>query len=209
METNPESSRIVIRKRGKSRQESWSGSPTVGAVHPQLGESSYDVVLDHLLRQRREISRRIFSSSEITAADFAEVVANEASLQNPSDLLNEIDRGGYLGLEEFVRDMVLAQGPSGTLTRSTGDGGADIVVRNELEEIKYLIQCKHTNKVDVPIDAGLVQDAKGVRENWRAAEATVVGITNAKWFAPRVVTEFARKKGRLIARDELAALRLN
>jgi hypothetical protein len=26
METNPESSRIVIRKRGKSRQESWSGS---------------------------------------------------------------------------------------------------------------------------------------------------------------------------------------
>ena len=27
METNPESSRIVIRKRGKSRQESWSGSP--------------------------------------------------------------------------------------------------------------------------------------------------------------------------------------
>jgi aspartyl protease family protein len=27
METNTESSRIVIRKRGKSRQESWSGSP--------------------------------------------------------------------------------------------------------------------------------------------------------------------------------------
>ena len=26
METNPESSRIVIRKMGKSRQESWSGS---------------------------------------------------------------------------------------------------------------------------------------------------------------------------------------
>jgi hypothetical protein len=29
METNPESSRIVIRKMGKSRQESWSGSPAI------------------------------------------------------------------------------------------------------------------------------------------------------------------------------------
>jgi HJR/Mrr/RecB family endonuclease len=178
---------------------------TIGAVHPQLGESSYDVVLDQLLRQRREISRRIFTSSEITAADFAEVLASQASRQSPPDLLNEIDRAEYLGLEEFVRDIVIAQGLAATLTRSTGDGGADIVIRNELDEIKYLIQCKHANKIDVPIDAGLVQDAKRVRENWRAEGATVVGVTNAKAFAPRVVAEFERIRGRLIARNELVA----
>ena len=36
METNPESSRIVIRKRGKSRQESWSGSSSRGWLGAEL-----------------------------------------------------------------------------------------------------------------------------------------------------------------------------
>jgi HJR/Mrr/RecB family endonuclease len=182
---------------------------TIGAVHPLLGESSYDIILDQLLRRRREVSRRIFTSSEITAADFAEVLASRSSRETASNLFVEIDRAGYLGLEEFVRDVIVAQGLAATLTRSTGDGGADIVVKNECGEIKYLVQCKHTNKIDVPIDAGLVQDAKRVRENWSAEGATVVGVTNAKTFAPRVVAEFARMGGRLIARDELAALRLS
>ena len=47
---------------------------TVGAVHPLLKENSYDVVLDNLLRTRREVSKRIFTSSELTAADFASVL---------------------------------------------------------------------------------------------------------------------------------------
>jgi hypothetical protein len=163
---------------------------TIGAVHPQLGESSYDVILDQLLRRRREISRRIFTSSEVTAADFAEVLADQSSRPSASDLLNEIDRAGYLGLEEFVRDIVTLQGLAATMTRS-------------------LVQCKHTSKIDVPIDAGLVQDAKRVRENWRAKDATVIGVTNAKEFAPRVVTEFNNMGGRLIARSGLSSLRLN
>ena len=174
-----------------------------------MGDSSYDVILDQLLRRRREVSRRIFTSSEITAADFADVLANDSSEQRAKNIINEIDRSGYLGLEEFVRDRIIDEGFSAVLTRSTGDGGADIVVRNEIGEITYLVQCKHTNNIDVPINAGLIEDAKRVRENWMASGAIVIGVTNARAFTPSVVAEFDRIKGRLVARGDLASLRLN
>jgi HJR/Mrr/RecB family endonuclease len=182
---------------------------TIGAVHPQLGENSYDVILDQLLRRRRDVSRRIFSSSEITAADFADVLAKDTSEDQQENIVKGIDRSGYLGLEEFVRDKIIDQGLHAVLTRSTGDGGADIVVRNEIGDITYLVQCKHTNNIDVPIDAGLVQDARRVRENWRATGAIVIGVTNAKAFTPSVVEEFGKINGRLVARGDLAFLRLN
>jgi hypothetical protein len=115
---------------------------------------------------------------------------------------------GYLGLEEFVRDRLLVQGFDANLTKRSGDGGADIVVRDELGRILYLVQCKHTNDIDQPVDGGLVLDAQRVRANWQAASAAVIGISNAKKFAPRVLDGFSRIGGRLIARDELAGFTL-
>jgi hypothetical protein len=79
----------------------------------------------------------------------------------------------------------------------------------ELGSIIYLIQCKHTSEIEMPIDAGLLVDAQRVRENWRAPEAIVVGISNAKKFAPRIVEGFKKIGGRLIARDKLAEFRLS
>jgi hypothetical protein len=112
-------------------------------------------------------------------------------------------------LEEYVRDQLLSEGLSANLTQSTGDGGADIVVKDELGEVIYLIQCKYTAKIDLPIDAGLLEDAYRVRDNWRAPEAMVIGVSNAKKFAPRVVAEFKKIGGRLIARDELPRVRFS
>jgi hypothetical protein len=120
---------------------------------------------------------------------------------------NQIDRSGYLGLEEFVRDQLLSEGLSANLTQRSGDGGADIVVRDELGKIVYLIQCKHTSNIESPIDGGLLQDAQRVRENWQARDAIVFGVSNAKRFAPRVVEGFKNINGRLIARDQLARVR--
>ena len=182
---------------------------TVGAVHPLLKDNSYDVVLDNLLRSRREVSKRIFTSSEVTAADFASVLKGTSGQRSVDDILREIDRAGYIGLEEFVRDQLLAEGFSANLTQSTGDGGADIVVRDELGQIIYLIQCKYTSNVDAPIDAGVCEDARRVQSNWQAQDALVIGVSNAKKFAPRVITEFEKIKGRLIARDELPRLRFS
>jgi Restriction endonuclease len=182
---------------------------TVGAVHPLLSDNSYDVVLDNLLRTRREVSKRIFTSSELTAADFASVLAGSREQRDSNEIIREIDRTGYLGLEEFVRDQLLAEGLNANLTRSSGDGGADIVVKDELGEIIYLVQCKHTTNIDAPIDAGLLEDARRVRSNWRVQDALVIGVTNAKKFAPRVIAEFEKIKGRLISRDELPRLRFS
>jgi hypothetical protein len=182
---------------------------TVGAVHPLLQENSYDVILDNLLRTRREISRKIFTSSEITIADFEEVLNKSSGARTAENILLEIDRSGYLGLEEFVRDRLLSEGVSANLTQSSGDGGADIIVKDELGQIIYLIQCKHTTNIELPIDAGLLQDARRVRESWQAHNAVVIGVSNAKRFAPRVVDEFRYINGRLIARDQLAQVRFS
>ena len=48
------------------------------------------------------------------------------------DILLGIDRSGYLGLEEFVRDQLILEGLRANLTQRTGDGGADIIVRDSL-----------------------------------------------------------------------------
>jgi Restriction endonuclease len=181
---------------------------TVGAVHPVLQDNSYDVILDGLLQGRREVSRRIFTSSEITVGDFSDALSGSIGGPKIEEVLTEIDRSGYLGLEEFVRDQLLREGLQANLTKRTGDGGADIVVRNELGKIIYLVQCKHTFEINLPIDAGLLSDAQRVRVNWQAPTAIVVGVTNAKRFASRVVEGFNKINGRLIARDQLAQFRL-
>jgi hypothetical protein len=160
---------------------------TLGAIHPVLEENSYDVILDGLLESRREVSRRIFTSSEISAGDFADILNAAGGKQKSEDVLTEIDRSGYLGLEEFVRDCLLVEGLDANLTKRSGDGGADIVVKDELGQIIYLVQCKHTSEVETPMDGGLLVDAQRVRDNWRAPGAVVVGISNARKFAPRVV----------------------
>jgi hypothetical protein len=182
---------------------------TVGAVHPVLQDNSYDVILDGLLQSRREVSRRIFTSSEITAGDFADALSGSSGGSKVEEAFNEIDRSGYLGLEEFVRDRLLSEGLDANLTKRTGDGGADIVVRDEIGQIIYLVQCKHTNEINLPIDAGLLLDAQRVLVNWQAPKAVVVGVSNAKRFAPRVVDGFNKIGGRLIARDQLAHLALS
>ncbi|HEY6259683.1 MAG TPA: SNF2-related protein [Xanthobacteraceae bacterium] len=182
---------------------------TVGAVHPLLKDNSYDVILDNLLRSRRETSRRIFTSSEISVADFVDLLKRSGGQRSADDILAEIDRSGYLGLEEFVRDQLISEGVNALLTRRTGDGGADIVVRDEIGQIIRLIQCKHTANIDLAIDAGLLEDVKRVRNSWRAPNAVVIGVSNAKRFAPRVVDEFKKINGRLVARDELADVRFS
>jgi hypothetical protein len=47
-----------------------------------------------------------------------------------------------------------------------------------------------------------------MRKNWEAPQAIVVGVTNAKKFAPRVKDLFKQLGGQLIARDELLKFRL-
>src|SRR6516225_7875407 len=147
--------------------------------YDRLPDLAADLV-DTLLKTRRETSKRVFTSSEITAADFVSSINSSVHDNRAEETLQEIDKSGYIFLEEFVRDRLLAEGLSANLTRYKGDGGADIVVRDELGEIIYLVQCKHTTNIDTPIDAGLLEDALRVRENWHAKDAVVVGVSNAK-----------------------------
>lgn len=176
---------------------------TVGAVHPVLMEKSYDIILDELLESRRDTSRRIFVSSEITAGDFAEALNAKGEGLSGEQVLRDIDQSGFLGLEEFVRDRLIMRGFDANLTKKTGDGGADIVVRDEIGSIVFLIQCKYTNNIDLLVDGGLVLDAQRVKTNWQAQSAIVIGVSNGRKFAPRVVDEFNRIGGRLISREQL------
>jgi hypothetical protein len=59
------------------------------------------------------------------------------------------------------------------------------------------------------LDAGLLEDARRVRDSWRASGAVVVGVTNARRFSPKVLSEFKKINGRLIARDDLWRLRFS
>jgi hypothetical protein len=64
------------------------------------------------------------------------------------------------------------------------------------------------NRAEYSFPVQLVSDAQRVRANWQAASAAVIGISNARKFAPRVLDGFSRMGGRLISRAELPTFTL-
>jgi len=72
--------------------------------------------------------------------------------------------------------------------------------------ITHLIQCKFTNQIGNPIDAGLSADLRRMRSNWRAESAAVYGISNSSSFATTARRVAEENRARLVSRHELNKL---
>jgi len=178
----------------------------LAAQHPVHLDRSYDLILHNILERKRRLSKHVFAPGDLQVGDFSDLLGPKVKREDSEKaLLVRIDGLTPLAFEEWTRDLAIANGLSARSTPSTRDGGADIVVRDAQGRISHLIQCKHTSRTDVELDAGMANDINRMRLIWAAPDAIIIGITNAQAYSKNVRAA-AKNRARLIARNEITSL---
>ncbi|MBC9176144.1 SNF2-related protein [Pseudoroseomonas ludipueritiae] len=115
------------------------------AVHPTLGDASYDLVLSELLARKRNLSRDIVVSTQPTEEEVSQMMNTVMNGARPDDELDRLDTMGWKQFEAWAEDQFRRAGFQAFTTPSSGDGGADIVLRSPPgTAVRPIIcQCKH------------------------------------------------------------------
>lgn len=175
------------------------------AVHPEIGDSSFDVKLNELLEKKRSLSRDLLiapptipGEDELTL--FKETVGGQRS--SPSDTtLNELDRMDPIQFEDWVLKQLLKAGYRTQRTPNTGDGGADGLAVHTVTGEQIIVQCKHHQ--GKWCDATPIDDLIRARVNYEQANARLIAVTTAERYSAQARERAARHNIELVARDTL------
>jgi len=141
------------------------------AIHPGLGEGSFDSLLHGLLEEKRCLSREIVVPVQFSDQDFRalfEKSLGEAQTHPP--VADHIDGMDWRGFELWVADELKRVGLSVEVTRGQGDGGVDIIGTAREGGRPVFVQCKHAGKgTEARIDEGAVRDLMRARDARRHA----------------------------------------
>ncbi len=113
------------------------------ARHPILGEKSFDLILNKMLEKKRSTSKSLLTPQNVMKNE-DDLLKSVFSLNEEGLTLNDIDLFTGTQLESWVKDELIKNGLIVQRTPKTGDGGADLVVKNNEGNISAIIQCKHT-----------------------------------------------------------------
>ena len=185
------------------------------AIHPAFEDSSYDVVLDAILTRKRDLSRSLFVPVDLSPVDFDGLArgatGGPATPGNGDDRTRDlalVDERGSSHLEAWVESELRREGVNVAGTPQSGDGGADVIVRDRAGTITHIIQCKHTIHPDrpVPESTGILRDLQRAGTRWGAPGSRFVAVTNAREFAPAVRSALVDAGALVIERENLHAL---
>ncbi len=177
------------------------------AVHPGIGESSFDIKLNALLEKKRVLSRDLLvppiSGGEDESILFRETIGNidnhERSVNDVE--LDELDRMTPEQFENWVMRRLQANGYRSQRTPQSGDGGADgIAVHSQTGEF-LIIQCKH--RQGFYCDASPIDDLLRARAAYHQENARLVAVTTAKNYTTQARERAKRHEIELVARDAL------
>lgn len=119
------------------------------AIHPQIGDRSYDLVLDRILNRKRLLSRSLFVPSELTTADFDEILNPDSSERvfRPITLQDSylIETGE--GFEDYVASALYDVGFKVQKTPHSHDGGCDLIAK--MRDKTVLCQVKQVRSAKV------------------------------------------------------------
>ena len=175
------------------------------AVHPEIGDASFDVKLNELLEKKRSLSRDLLLMPSMFPGEdestlFRETVGAQLSCSDVTTL-DELDRMEPTQFEDWVLKQMQRAGYRIQRTPNRGDGGADgLAVHNETRQ-QIIIQCKHRQTSDCneePID-----DLLRARDAYGQDEALLVAVTNAKRYSAEARERATRHNIELVARDNL------
>jgi len=119
------------------------------AMHPQIGDSSYDLVLDRILTRKRLLARSLFVPTELRPDDFEEMLSAESSesVFRPISVEESylIETGE--GFEDYVGSALYDSGFKIQKTPRSHDGGCDLIAK--LGDKTVLCQVKQVRTAKV------------------------------------------------------------
>jgi hypothetical protein len=171
------------------------------AIHPGLGDASFDVVLDTMLAEKRSLSREIVVPTMMTDQDFRKMFATLVG-QVDNQPAGNLGTMGWREFEDWTADQFAKAGFQPNRTPRTGDGGADIVLRPPVPTARPVIcQCKHRALGDGQVDERAVEDAMRAQAAYLSnypwlRNPILMAVTNGRFTL--AATNLAREKGVVI-----------
>ncbi len=161
------------------------------AVHPELGDNSFDVVLDSMLTRKRTLSQEIVVPTTMTEEDFRNMFATlvGASAARHDSEFRATDTMGWKDFEAWTASQFAAAGYQPNTTPGSHDGGADIILRppSKTPNARPIIcQCKHRALGDGFVDEEAVTDvlrarsAYGLLYPW-LRQPRLMAVTNGRF----------------------------
>ena len=181
------------------------------ARHPQLGDESFDVLLDQLLRFKREQSKRVIVPSALTERELAEFYARMTvgPVSARGQGLDELDQQDWRSFEIWVARRFQESGWQVSETPRSGDGGVDVVCRHPASGRSVLVQVKHKamGVGQVADDAvAQIQAAPGRYRGYSwLRDALLLVATNGR-FDLRARTAAEQSNVKLVGREDILNL---
>ncbi len=163
------------------------------AIHPQLGDASFDVKLHELLERKRSLSRDLLTPAPAAASELDRLLADitDGAAHHDADrtdkgearLLECLDQMEPLRFEAWVAERLERLGFSVQLTPASGDGGADVIATSRTPAVlpSLVIQCKHTQSPERPLgEDGIIEVLRAQKRYTLPGQTLCLLVTNAK-----------------------------
>jgi hypothetical protein len=153
------------------------------AVHPEMKDNSYDLILHSLLENKRELSRKSLVPMINEAADCA-TLYDAAIWQSKNKKMDQQGVNSLTGQEfqQFVTTRLQQfAGQYGLAVRSavgSWDGGADIIIETLSSELIGIIQCKHSGNPNAITTAS--PDIRRAFQTYGLKRGFGIAITNVR-----------------------------
>jgi HJR/Mrr/RecB family endonuclease len=181
------------------------------ARHPQLGDESFDVLLDQLLMFKREQSKRVIVPSALTERELAEFYARMTVGPGAArgQGLDELDRQDWRSFEIWVARRFQESGWQVSETPRSGDGGVDVVCRHPANRQGILVQVKHKEMGLGQVADDAVAQIKAAPDRYRGhpwlRDPLLLVATNGR-FDLRARTAAEQSNVKLVGREDILTL---
>ncbi len=171
--------------------------------HPSLGDKSFDLILNKMLERKRDTSRSLLAPQNITKNE-DDLLKSLFSRNEHKITLNDIDLLTGTQFESWIKDSLSENGLLIQSTPRTGDGGADLIAKNNSGDISAIIQCKHTTLECLGSNA--VKEVLKAKNRYNCMNPKLYVISNAFRYSEDCL-KLAKQNGVfLISRDNLLNL---
>ena len=172
------------------------------AIHPEYRESSFDCILNNLMRRKTSLARAALWPPTNNDYDMGMLVTEISG----ADLINleKIDNFNWQEFEDWVMQRAQDSGEwKVSETPSSGDAGADAVLEHRQRDASALVQVKHTNNRSRRIDENAVREVIHAVGHYKINNPQLVVIANAYDFTDRARNTALENDVKLVDRNHL------
>ena len=173
------------------------------ARHPSLGDKSFDLVLNKMLERKRDTSNSLLAPQNIMKNE-EDLLKSLFSGNETGLTLNDIDLFTGIQFESWIKSELVKHGLIVQYTPGSGDGGADLVVKNKEGIISAIIQCKHI-ALDCIGDKA-VKEVMRAKNRYNCQNPQLFVISNAHRYSHECTKIAQENNVFLISRDNLLRL---